>query len=173
MGASSKVVSSLNSYFIFNAKQILEEINRYVMTEMFTKKRSDFTDLAENIVSVHVQISVFPSELLFSCSSCSGLFSASYFITFLNYFFRYYSERTELMNFKPHRDRPEQNWMERNGSHRWGKVLTLKKKAVRVNKTYVRTFSVQNLKKINWMNCRFPSLARWRRGLCIRLMYLS
>lgn len=64
--------------------------------------------------------------------------------------FRFYSERTDLMNFKPHKDRPEPNWMERNGSRRWGKLLTLKNKKNRHSAAFFCSGSQQKKKKSKW-----------------------
>ena len=85
---------------------------------------------------------------------------------------RFYSERTDLMSFKPHT--PQRNWMEGNGSQRWGKLRTLKKK-----KRHSAVFSVQ------YLSNKHNSNELWRpltllsfsglvtAGFCIRTMNLS
>ena len=75
---------------------------------------------------------------------------------------RFYSERTDLMSFKPHT--PQRNWMEGNGSQRWGKLRTLKKKKD-ILQFFLFSISATNITRMNcddlW-RC-FPSLAWWRR----------
>lgn len=82
-------------------------MSRYVVTEMFIRqKKSWFYRRSGEYCERPCQSQCFAIRVLIVLLVLLWLIFSTLFYCNV---FRFYSERTDLMNFKPHRDRPERN----------------------------------------------------------------